>query len=414
MRRTVQIDGVLTDGEWDPFYTITDGPIQGTIYCNWDDDYLYLAARSDHPASVLFDVDAGGDGWLRGADNLEIVIGTASSGGAPTVAVRQLDAANGKDTPVWNDKTPEARALLVAVKQTNGVQVVELAVPRNMGSLVLRAGAVLGLRAEFLPPGPAAAYQPTAPFEPHLLLEAMLVGARVQAAEGITPRLTLSDRKCVAGQKLFATLEIFNQRDVAVPLKSVLWTGQGASAAAVNTLREVAVPRIPANKTLKLGYRTVLPDDLSVGSYTLTVTAEIDGGKQIQSAASFTVVEPIHAQMSSTPAPVAIVGTTRLTVHVGVFSAVPDHMRGDVELNAFPGGWELQGGRKRSVYIDREDGRKVIGFQFKLPSNTPAGGYMVEATVHWHNRSWPLRHTVHVIRGDTPAPPKAEGTKPAE
>jgi hypothetical protein len=31
LRRTPQIDGVIGDNEWDPFYTITDGPIKGTF-----------------------------------------------------------------------------------------------------------------------------------------------------------------------------------------------------------------------------------------------------------------------------------------------------------------------------------------------------------------------------------------------
>jgi hypothetical protein len=408
LRRTVQIDGVLTDGEWDPFYTLTDGPVKGTVYCNWDDNFLYLAARTDQPASVLFDVDTGGDGWLRGADNLEIVVGSVPEGGAPLLVARLLDAANSKDTPAWNDKSVDPKAILVAGKVTNGTQVIELAIPKNTASLVLRPGAAIGLRAEFLPPGPPTAYTPTQPFEPHLLLDATLVDSRAQAVAGINPRLSLSDVKCIAGQKLFATLELFNQRDLSVPLRAVTWTGQGNSINAVDTLRTVSVPPIPPMKTLKLKYDTMLPPDLVVGSYTLLVTAETMDGKQVQSAATFTVVEPLQVQMASAPEPVEIVGNTKLQVNVDIYSAVPDHTRGDVELTTLPAGWQVKGGRKRGFYIDREDSRTVTQFELSLPSNTPAGEYPLEAVVTWNGRKWQARNVAHVTRAETPAKPQAK------
>ena len=83
LKRTPLIDGVLGDGEWDPFYTITDGPIKGTVYCNWDDNFLYLATRTEGAANVLFDLDLNGDGWLRGADNVELLIGSVAGGARP-------------------------------------------------------------------------------------------------------------------------------------------------------------------------------------------------------------------------------------------------------------------------------------------------------------------------------------------
>lgn len=411
LRRTVQIDGVLSDGEWDPFYTVTEGPIKGTVYCNWDDNYLYLAARTDQPASVLFDLDMGGDGWLRSADNLEVVIGSIGEGSAPTVAARLLDAANSKDTPVWNDKAVDVKSLPVAGKLTNGTQVVELAIPKDTASLVLRPGATIGVRAEFLPPGPATAYIPTQAFEPHLLLDATLAESRVQPVAGINPRLTLSDYKCIAGQKLFATLELLNQRDVPVPIRSVLWTGQGNSVNVVNTVREVTVPPIAPSKRLKLKYSTVLPPTLAPGSYTLMVTADLEEGKQVQSAATFTIVEPVQAQMSAEPEPVAVVGSTKLRVNVDVFSAVPRYLGGSVELLSVPAGWELKGSKKRELFIDHEDGQEIIRYDFRLPSTTPAGDYPLEAAVNWQGRVWKLKHVVHVVRPEETSPAKTEAKK---
>lgn len=406
LRRTPIIDGSIADGEWDPFYTVDDAPIKGTVYCNWDDRFLYLAARTDAASTVLFDVDAGGDGWLRGADNIEIVVGPpAAIGGAPTVAVRLLDAANSKDTPAWNETGVDPKLLVVAVKSTPAGQVVELAIPKNAGSLVLRPGATIGLRAEFMPPTPAAAFIPTQPFEPHLLLDATLVEARVVAAQGLNPKLTLSDYKCIAGQKLFGTLELFNQTDLTVKIKSILWTGQGNSVNAVNTLREVNIPPVLGLKRTKMAYKTVLPENLALGSYILTVSVETEDGKRVESAAAFAVVEPIQVQMSSDPQPVAILGPTKLEARIDVQSAVPDHFRGDVELVTYPSGWELTNGKKHSILVDREDHHEISRFVLKLPSNTAAGTYPLEATVTWKGRVWRTHTAVTVIRTDSPVKP---------
>jgi hypothetical protein len=411
LRRTVQIDGVLSDGEWDPFYTVTDGPIKGTIYCNWDDNYLYLAARTDQPATILFDVDMGGDGWLRGADNLEVVVGSVQEGGSPALAARLLDASSSKDAPTWNDKSTDTKTFLIAGKVTAGTQFIELAIPKNTASLVLRPGANIGLRAEFLPPGPPSAYTPTQPFEPHLLLDATLVDARIQAAAGINPALSLSDKKCIAGQKLFATLELLNQRDQPAPVRAVTWQGVGNSLNAVNTSRVVNVVPIPPMKTLKLKYDTLLPADLAPGSYTLAVTAELMDGRQVHSEATFAVVEPLQVQMASDPNPVDIVGPTKLMVNVDIYSAVPDHMRGDVELTVSPAGWEIKGNKKRGIYVDRQDRNTVAQYELKIPANTPAGDYPFAAEVTWRTRVWKVQCVAHVIRTEIPVAPANPGTK---
>ena len=272
----------------------------------------------------------------------------------------------------------------------------------------MRSGATIGLRVELLPPGPASAYVPTQPFEPHLLLDATLVDSRAASIPGVNPRLTISDNKCIGGQKLFATLEILNQTDLDIPVQAVLWTGLGNSQNAVNTSREVSVPALPAGKRLKRTYKTVLPENLAPGSYTLTVITELAGNRQATASAAFTVVEPIQAQMFSDPDPVAVVGPTTFDVGVSVYSAVPDHARTEVTLVTVPTGWQLQGAAKHSLTVEKEDGTAETRFTFHLPSTTPTGDYPLEATVKWNNRVWHVKHTAHVTRPDPVLPKKPE------
>lgn len=403
LRRTPTIDGVFSEGEWDAFYTVTDGPISGTVYCNWDDNFLYLATRTDRPATLVFDVDGGGDGWLRGSDNLEVVIGSVGGVTPPAITARVLDATNSKDAPVWLEKNIDVKSISFAGKVVNGEQFVEVAIPKSLGSLVLRAGVTLGLRAEFLPAG--ANYTATQPYEPHLLLDATLVDSRAQPAVGINPKLVLSDSRCVAGQKLFATFELYNQTDVKVPLKSLTWAGQGSSASAVNMLREVTIAPIPAFRRVKYGYKTVLPTDLAVGSYTLTATAETADGKQIQSTAAFSVVEPLQVQMTIDPDPILIVGPTRFEIAISVFSAAPFTVKGDIEFTKIPAGFELEDKRPRiPITADKENSKATRRIGVKIPSTIPAGDYTFEANVRWNKRVWKVRQVAHLTRPEPKTP----------
>src|SRR5579875_2089815 len=92
LKRTPDLNGIIEDDQWNPFYTVTSGPITGTVFCDWDDNYLYVAARTSQPATLIIDVDASDNGWLRGSDNLELVVGPAGPNQKPALVARVLDA----------------------------------------------------------------------------------------------------------------------------------------------------------------------------------------------------------------------------------------------------------------------------------------------------------------------------------
>ncbi len=399
-RSTPTLDGTLHDGEWTPFYTVTDGTIQGTVYCDWDSNYLYIAAKTDQASTLLIDIDANDDGWLRGADNLELVVGPGGNGARPAISARLLDATSAKNAPFWSTAALDTSVIQAASTSSAGGQITEIAVPRNMGSLLLQPSTQIGLRVDFLPPIAPASYVPTAPYEPHLLLDAILVDSQAESAAGINPHLELSDRTVIDGQKLFATLELLNQTDIPVPIQSVKWEGHPQSTNPVDTIEHVAVPSIPSTGRLKLGYKTLIPPTLPVGSYSLGVTVKLASGKQVAASASFSVVEPIHPQMSSSPDPLVIVGTTNLDVRVTIFSAVPDHFRGDLELTKYPSSWVLDGGRVRSVVVYGKNNTSVSHVRFRLPASTQPGDYPIEGRITWMSRTWDLKTVVHIVQNE--------------
>lgn len=410
LRRRPTIDGVLGVDEWDAFYSVGDAPVNGTVYLNWDDDNLYVAFKTDAPAWVVLDLDATADGWLRGADNLELTIPPVTEAGKATLSARILDAASGRDAPVWNDRVVDVRSIRTASQPSGAGQIVEIAIPKGIAGLNPRANAMLSCRADFLP---AAVGQPaaTAPYEPHLLLDFTLVEARTTGVVGIAPRLVLEDTRMIPGQMLHATLEVANQTDTERAIRSVTWTGEGAASDLLKTLREVAVPPIKGLKTAKLRYASPIPETAVPGYYQLTARAELEQGKTVTSTASFSIAEPIQTRLEVEPESLTVLGPTKARIVVVIESAIPGYGKGATELT-LPAGWEVKGGPRRTWGIDRQDTAYRQVFALTLPSATQSGEYVVNATVTWRNHSWKCRKTVRVDRAPSmDVAPAAPGDK---
>lgn len=402
LKKRPVIDGMLSDNEWDALYTVSDGPATGVIYMNWDDENLYLAARADSPAWVVFDLDLNGDGWLRGADNVEIAVAPLNGSGAPPVTLRLLDAAGTKDSPVWMDRAIDPKTIQVAAKMNGSASVVELAIPRGAAGLKPRSGATIGVRGDFLPG--SATLTPTQPYEPHLLVDASLVESHVTSVAGIAPRLSIDDVKVVSGQNISATLDLSAQTDEITRVKSITWKGDGPAADLLKLVRDPNVAPIAYKKPLRVKYNTVIPDTAPPGFYQLTVTAELDGGRSVVATKSFSVVEPFTVSLRSEPDVVKMAGDqNKCKAVVEVESAIRGYERGDVELDV-PVGWVVEGRKKRGFNVLREDSLIRNVFTLGLPANTAAGDYVVNATVTWKGRSWKAQKTIHVERAVEAAP----------
>ncbi len=394
------LDGQIGENEWTPLYTVTDGPVKGTVYVNWDDDNLYVAARTDAPAWLVFDLDAAGDGWLRGADNLELVVGPPDAAGVVPVTARILDAAATRDVPAWNAKVVDPKSIPATVKSGPTGQVIEFAIPRGTAGLIPRKNAGMGCRADFLPAGPPPA--PTAPYEPHLLLDIVLAESKGVGSGGVAPRLVLDDTRLIAGQPFLATLDLINQVEDERQVRSVTWQGEGAAADILASLREVAVPPIKGLKSLRLKYKANLPITAIPGSYQMSVAAELDKGTSVSASASFTVVEALVAQMEVEPQSVTLIGPTQLKAVIQIQSAYKGYMRGSIDLE-LPSGWTVKGKTLRSYNVGRQDGITREVFGITIPSTTPAGDYPLNATITWRGKSWKVHRTIRVDRPAEPA-----------
>lgn len=389
------LDGEIGATEWTPLFTVSEGPVTGTVYLNWDDDALYLAAKTAQPAWVVADIDANGDGWLRGADNLEVAISPVGSTGVAPLALRLLDAATNRDAPVWNETVVDPRQVQLIARQQGEGQVIEMAIPKGIAGLSPRAGALIGARVDCLPAGtvPVA----TAPYEPHLLLDLTLVEARASSVGGVVGKLALEDSELVPGQVFHATLNLTNQVDAARRIRSLTWNGVGPAGDYLKSLREVALPELKRLSTLRLRYASPLPETALPGHYQFTATAVLDDGSTVSSTASFSIEEPFTIQLDCDPPEVTVVGPTPIRLIVTVASAVPGFKRADVVLTQ-PPSWELKGKSKRSVNIHRENGVARTVYVATIPSAMQAGEYRVTAEVSWRGKTWTTHRVVKVSR----------------
>ena len=257
LKRKPTIDGMIGDSEWDMLYTITDGPAKGTIYLNWDDDFIYVAAKTDEPVWTIIDIDVKGDGWLHGADNLELTIGSLAGATPPVVTARVLDAASGKDSPEWNPQTVDPKSIQIAGKANGTGQIIELAIPKGTLGLAPHTDGVVGFRADFLPAG--ATPLPTPPYEPHLLIGRGWSKSRVSTVPGIATKITLDDNRVIPGQTLHATLDLVGKTDDQFPVKSITWKGEGPAGDVLRMLRDPSAGTVTSKKPLKLKYSAAIP-----------------------------------------------------------------------------------------------------------------------------------------------------------
>lgn len=402
------IDGIIGNEEWSKCYTLQEGDVTGTIYLNWDDNNVYIAAQTDKPAWLVVDLDCNGDGWLRGADNLELTVPPMTAGSKPALTARILDALSINDSPTWNDTVVSPSSINMVEKTDGAGQVIEMAIPKGIAGLNPRENASMMFRADILPAD--ATPVPTKPYEPHKLLDIILVDTRTVTVPGITPLLKLNDVNFIPGEKLDATLQIASQLSDPTQIQSVTWQGIGPASNLVNTLRQVNIPVIKPLKNITLKYHSQIPNNAILGYYQFETDGVLTNGKTFSNTISFAVVEPFNLSITTTPSSVAInsVGETQLKVDVNIYSAVPGYAQGEVEL-ATPSGWDIKGRSKKGFYVDREDVTRTSHFYVLVPNAMPNGDYDLKATISWHGKTWVAHHIVHV---SGLALPSGANTKP--
>ena len=76
IKRTPQLlpKTALSESRWDLLYNVTEANGRKAVYFDWDDNNIYFAWELPAPEAVRFDLDGASDGFLRGADNIQVQV----------------------------------------------------------------------------------------------------------------------------------------------------------------------------------------------------------------------------------------------------------------------------------------------------------------------------------------------------
>jgi hypothetical protein len=200
---------------------------------------------------------------------------------------------------------------------------------------------------------------------------------------------------------MHAVLDLTNQIDQMRGIRSVTWSGVGPAESYLKTLREVALPAVKGQKTLRLRYSTPLPETAIPGFYQFTVSAVLDDGSTVSSTASFSIEEAFTIQLEADPAAVALIGPTEVKLQATIGSAAPGFKRADVLLDP-PASWELIGKAKRSVNLHRENSTGKVFYVVTVPSATQTGEYRIAATMTCRGTTRTTHRVIKVTRVEKP------------
>lgn len=422
IKRTVPLDfSAPLEARWDLLYVAGSGGERRAAYLDWDDDFLYLALESPAPENLRVDLDAKGDGWFRGADNVVLEI---SASGA--LAVARWDTVQNKERPVWAQSPIPASAVKTMFGRTPaGTFAVLLAVARTEAAgLERRPGAAFGLRASWgeppVLPGDVATGAPLAPtsFTPRPLLTLALAdtvpvendaAGAAAAGDGLSVRVSVAPRQVVLGtDQIRATLTAKNETAAPIRVSRLFLRGSQASAAMLDAATYTGATLGPG-ETVRRDFVFRVAQNAGLGSLVVAGGIEQGGGKILAALATFDRVEPyavafvlenrpVAAAASAAPpqagtaaqaAPRSSVTYQKRSANVTIRSRTNQRENADVTLD-LPAGWGLEGGdQRRRVELPRGAGsERVLRYNVLVPPSAAPGVYAVRVTVQAGERTY--------------------------
>lgn len=426
IKRTPQMlpKTALSESRWDLLYNVTEPTGRKTAYFDWDDNFIYLAWESPAPEAVRFDLDGASDGFLRGADNLQVQVETPISldpdafSTAVPVTAELWDGARNPDLPVRAPAPLPASAIqAVAGRTVSGSYVVMVAIAKTeLVGLPRIAGREIGLRVESGVPAIAPTGATILSNRPFVRLR---LSDRVDAKTGDV-RVTLkvlSGKNLVSGDTLRAELEARNEGKTPVSLTRLFVRGSQASQPFVDAATLNGGIILAPGKSTKVALQSVVTDTMPVGSHVLAGGAQWlpDTGAansvpvSVAALASFNRVEPFYTTISQPKLPVLVSGERGIggtqTVVVTVGCRALSAERAQVVLT-LPLGWSLDGGDgvDRVVALQGKNDERTLRFRLQIPAATAPGQYVIEARTAINDATYTTAATITVA----PAPaPKA-------
>ncbi len=361
-RRTPKIDGVVEDGEWDVFYTYTNGDLEIITFVNWDSSNLYIAARSNKPIDLLALLDANRDGWYNGEDNYEFRFVRAVEGVGKLI-VNRFDSRNAKG-PAATAVTPEESA---TVEMKNGVKdgvySVETRIPATLvRGLKLGDNRKLGMLITARTGADEAAWISSG--SPGDTQELTLVSKKLASLEPLEVGFDIRDTTVAIGDELVAKFHMTNKGPEMLNVQSSVIAGEGKAGTYLSS-QKVRMDGLPPKKHISQEIRSVIPQDMPVGSWALGAEVLTANGKLGSALLSFEVVEPY---LLSARVPVEPVRPTvnEVKLSVVITNNTRSRVRGEAVIT-LPEGWELWKDEPKRNFSASNRSFTTVQFKAKPP-----------------------------------------------
>lgn len=393
LKRTPAIDGVIEPGEWDVFLQTQQGEFSGTVYTNWDDAGLYIAAQTNKAADVMITLDGNNDGWFHGADNY-LVKATNGPSGAVTVSMEKYDSHAKIDAP-GATQTIDASGIIYRHTVKDGACVLEMSLPKaSLPDVKVEPSANIGLRVGLRQAVEDARWIPMVALGDVDVCS--LTEGKVAAPDQLDVSLVLQDAQVVAGQKLMAKLYIKNKGAQPTPVECFVIGGDGRAARYLNS-EKIVVEGMQPGEVIKHRFESKIPEAMPLGSWALG--AEVRCGEKTQAGAalaSFEVIRPFSFSMSVGEDPLVIGSGKDRTVIVEIANHTPDRVLGDIVIT-LPGGWGLKPNLTvRKFEVRGENQKTSVRFRVTPPTDARPGEIPIKVDVNVGGKKYSLNRDLRL------------------
>ena len=350
MALTPKLDGKLSEEEWDRF-AIIDG-VQ--TYFQWQPSKLHAAATLPVGKDLVASFDLNGDGWLVGADNVEVRV--SWNAGAPSVRERILDATD-LSQPKWVDLPPTTTAVEVGSSSSGSTWTVEFsAEDPARGVFPTEPKSTFALRFDAVD---ASASPPA--LSPRVLSLVRLGMERASGLpDGVVFKPEYAVKSVVPGESNQVRLTFQGDNTLGLKTIEVRTEGLGREFAQAKTL---PFPSFDRKGRAFVDYDTLLSPKAPLG-YRLVRGTLTDGtGKQMLVQCSYQVAEPVSFEMPPPPKLKSKVEEQKIRVSIYLKSNTAQRIDGLFVVQP-PSGWKVVAGNGAGflIYGSRASARKAVEF----------------------------------------------------
>lgn len=398
IKRTVPLSPAAgVAGRWDLLYALGEGTERRAVYFDWDEDFLYIAVEANALSETTFDLDAKGDGWFRGVDNLRITVTPAThDGDLPRVAAQRWDTVQNKERPVWAASPIPASAMKVVQGRTpTGSHVTLLALGRTeLSGLVRKPGTRFGLRVEW---GASSASPDPASYPAHALLGLELAESLEARGEGVEVQVRAAPRQIVPGETVRLSVEVANRGKTPARIRRLFLRGSQATQPLLDAATFTGQVLGPG-ETVKREFTSTVAAEALLGTHTVAGGVELADNTVLAALAAFDRLDPFAVSLELEDKPVRSGASQKRTVLVAVRSRSNRRVEGKVAL-ILPPGWVLgKGDLKRNVSLGFAGDTKPVYYQVVVPASAPPGTYPIQAQIEVADRAYTAGGAIRVTQ----------------